>query len=71
MRTKRILFSIASIIALWGFISVSAVSIDTQIEDELNKKAEQEMVQKAQDPNEKITITKEIMITDTIIMTMH
>jgi len=37
---------------------VSAISIDTQIEDELNKKAEQEMVQKAQDLNEKISFTK-------------
>ena len=45
-------------IALWVITSVSAISIDTQIEDELNKKAEQEMVQKAQDLNEKITFTK-------------
>ena len=58
MNTKHILFSIASVIALWGFASVSAVNIDTQIEEELNKKSEQEMVQKAQDLNEKITFTK-------------
>ena len=58
MKTKKLLFSIASVILLWGFASVSAVSIDTQIEDELNKKAEQEMVKKAQDLNEKITFTK-------------
>ena len=58
MKTKHILFSIASVIALWGFASVSAVNVDTQIEDELNKKAEQEMVQKAQDLSEKITFTK-------------
>ena len=58
MKTKHILFSIASVIALWGFASVSAVSIDTQIEDELNKKSEQEMIQKSQDLNEKITFTK-------------
>ncbi|MBR7037434.1 hypothetical protein IKI14_06430 [bacterium] len=38
--------------------SVSAVNIDTQIEDELNKKTQQEMVKKAQDLNEKITFTK-------------
>ena len=58
MRTKRLLFSIASVIVLWGFAGVSAVSIDTQIEDELNKKAEQEMIKQAQDLNEKITFTK-------------
>ena len=60
MRTKGLLFSVASAIALFGlgFDSVSAISIDTQIEDELNKKSEQEMVQKAQDLNEKITFTK-------------
>jgi len=58
MRTKNLLFYVASVIALWGFASVSAVSIDTQIEDELNKKAEQEMVKKVQDLNEKITFTK-------------
>lgn len=58
MKAKNILFSIASVIALWGLASVSAVSIDTQIENELNKKAEQEMVQKAQDLSEKITFTK-------------
>ena len=58
MKTKQILFSIASVIALWGVASVSAVNLDTQIEDELNKKAEQEMVKKAQDLSEKITFTK-------------
>jgi hypothetical protein len=34
------------------------VNVDTQIEDELNKKAEQEVLQKAQDLNEKIAFTK-------------
>lgn len=58
MQTKNILFSIISVLALWGLATVSAVSIDTQIEDELNKKAEQEMVKNAQDLNEKITFTK-------------
>ena len=58
MRTKNILFSIACGIALLWFTSVSAISIDTQIEDELNKKSEQEMVQNAQDLSEKITFTK-------------
>jgi len=58
MKTKNFLFSIACVVALWGFASVSAVSIDTQIEDELNKKAEQEIVKQAQDLNEKITFTK-------------
>lgn len=37
---------------------VSAVTIDSQIEDELNQKAQEEMVKKAQDLNEKITFTK-------------
>ena len=58
MKTKNLLFSIASVIVLWGFTSVSAVNVDTQIEDELNKKAEQEVLQKAQDLNEKIAFTK-------------
>ena len=58
MKTKSLLFSIFSVVTLWGFTCVSAVSIDSQIEDELNKKAEQEMVQKAQDLTEKITFTK-------------
>ena len=58
MKTKNLLFSIACVIALWGFSSVSAISIDTQIEDELNKKAEEEMAKKVQDLNEKITFTK-------------
>lgn len=35
-----------------------AVTIDSQIEDELNKKAEEEMITNAQDLNEKITFTK-------------
>jgi hypothetical protein len=58
MKTKNLLFSIVSAITLLGFTSVSAVNIDTQIEDELNKKTEQEMVERAQDLNEKITFTK-------------
>ena len=58
MKAKIILFSIASVIVLWGLASVSAVNIDTQIEDELNKKSEQEIVKKAQDLSEKITFTK-------------
>ena len=37
---------------------VSAVTIDSQIEDELNQKAQEKMVKKAQDLNEKITFTK-------------
>ena len=35
-----------------------AINIDSQIEDELNKKAEEEMISNAQDLNEKITFTK-------------
>ncbi len=58
MKAKSILFSVVSLTVLWSFPSVNAISIDTQIEDELNKKAEQEMMQNAQDLNEKITFTK-------------
>jgi len=58
MKAKNILFSIISAITIFGFTNVWAISIDTQIEDELNKKAEQEMIQNAQDLTEKITFTK-------------
>ena len=58
MKAKSILFSIVSWVVLWSFAGIYAVNIDTQIEDELNKKAEQEMLQNAQDLNEKITFTK-------------
>ena len=58
MKAKSILFFIVSVLVLWWLASVSAVNIDTQIEDELNKKTQQEMVKKAQDLNEKITFTK-------------
>ncbi len=57
MLKKWILFSALGILSIW-FANVYAVSIDTQIEDELNKKSEQEMIQKAQDLNEKIKFTK-------------
>ena len=57
MKLKNILFySIASILALWSF--VSAVNVDSQIEDELNKKEQEEMIQKVQDLTEKITFTQ-------------
>ena len=55
MKTKSILFSIVTV---FGFSGVFAVNVDSQIEDELNKKSEQEMVQNAQNLNEKITFTK-------------
>jgi hypothetical protein len=58
MKTKSILFSVITAVAVSGFASVSAVNVDLQIEDELNKKEQQEMVKKAQDLNEKITFTK-------------
>ena len=58
MKIKKLLFSIACVPVLWGFASVSAINIDTQIEDELNKKSEQEIIQNVQDLNEKITFTK-------------
>ena len=57
MLKKWILFSALGILSTW-FASVSAINIDSQIEDELNKKSEEEIVQKAQDLNEKITFTK-------------
>ena len=45
MKSRNILlYSIASILALWSF--VSAVNVDSQIEDELNKKEQEEMIQK-------------------------
>ena len=57
MKRKSILLAFAAmLIALQS--PVSAVTIDSQIEDELNQKAQEEMVKKAQDLNEKITFTK-------------
>ena len=57
MKSRNILlYSITSILALWSF--VSAVNIDSQIEDELNKKEQEEMTQKTQDLIEKITFTQ-------------
>ena len=58
MKTKHLLFSIVYVLTLWMFSTVFAVDIDTQIEDALNEKEEQEIVQKVQDLNEKITFTK-------------
>ena len=50
------------LLGLLGFLvscpAFAVTTIDSQIEDELNKKAEQEMVQEVQDLNEKITFTK-------------
>ena len=57
MLKKWILFSALGILSVW-FANVYAVNVDSQIEDELNKKSEEEMIQKAQDLNEKITFTK-------------
>ena len=57
MKRNSILLVAAMLIALQSPVS-ALVIIDSQIEDELNKKSEQEMVQKAQDLNEKITFTK-------------
>ena len=57
MKSRNILlYSIVSVLALGSF--VSAVKIDSQIEDELNKKEQEEMIQKSQDLNEMITFTK-------------
>lgn len=57
MKTKSILFSVITAVAIFGFASATSI-IDVQIEDELNKKEQQEMMKKAQDLNEKITFTK-------------
>ena len=57
MKRKSILLTFATmLIAIQS--PVSAITIDSQIEDELNKQAEQEMVKNALDLNEKITFTK-------------
>ena len=60
MKAKNILFSIAASAVLFGFTCVSAVTIDSQIEDELNEKAQQEMIKNAQ--------TKSIVYTPILIM---
>ena len=59
MWKKLLLFSVFTTIIVW-FSSTNAAttSIDTQIEEELNKKSQQEMIKKSQDLNEKITFTK-------------
>ena len=58
MKTKNFLFSMVITIIMWCFTSTYAVTIDSQIEDELNEKAQQEMVQNAQNLNEKVTFSK-------------
>ena len=55
---KNLFYLILSVGVFSWLTTVSAVDIDTQIEDALNEKEEQEIVQKAQDLNEKITFTK-------------
>ena len=57
MTKKNILF-LGLLPLIVGYPAFAVTTIDSQIEDELNKKAEQEMVQQAQDLNEKITFTK-------------
>jgi hypothetical protein len=57
MKRKSILLMAAMLIALQSPVSAITV-IDSQIDDELNKKAQQEMVKNAKDLNEKITFTK-------------
>ena len=58
MKAKNILFSIVSAVVVWWFASTYAVNIDSQIDDALNQKTQEEMQKKAQDLNEKITFTK-------------
>ena len=55
---KSILLGIVISFLTLQFPANAITVIDTQIEDELNKSSEQEMVKKAQDLNEKITFTK-------------
>ncbi len=57
MKRKSVLAISAMLIALQS--PVGAITfIDSQIDDELNKKTQEEMVKNAQDLNEKITFTK-------------
>lgn len=58
MKSKNVLFSFVSLIVLWWFSFTYAVNVDSQIEDELYKKEQEEIVQKSQDLNEKITFTQ-------------
>jgi len=57
MKIKRILI-IAAVMLVALESPVRAIIIDSQIDDELNKKAQEEMVKNVQDLNEKITFTK-------------
>ena len=57
MTKKNILF-LGLLPLIVGYPAFAVTTIDSQKEDELNKKAEQEMVQEVQDLNEKITFTK-------------
>jgi hypothetical protein len=57
MKRKGILLiAIATLISLQS--PVSALIIDSQIEDELNKEAEKEIIKNAEELSEKITFTK-------------
>ena len=58
MKAKSVLFSIFSAVIAWWLASAYAVTIDSQIDDALNQKAQEEMQEKVQDLNEKITFTK-------------
>ena len=58
MKAKNVLFSIFSAVIAWWFASTYAVNIDSQIDDALNQKAQEEMQKKVQNLNEKITFTK-------------
>jgi len=57
MKRKSLLLIATMLIALQSPVSAVTV-IDSQIDDELNKQAQQEMVKNAKDLNEKITFTK-------------
>ena len=57
MKRKTILLMAAMVIALQSPVNAITV-IDSQIDDELNKQAQQEMIKNAKDLNEKITFTK-------------
>ena len=57
-KNKNILLSIISVVVLLSFTNVGAITIDSQIEDELNEEIQYEIVENAQNLNEKITFTK-------------
>lgn len=54
---KQFIFTVFSLLILW-FIPANATVIDSQIEDAINEKAQNDMIKDAEELNEKITFTK-------------